>query len=247
MIINRQTITKPPIVAELLLPFSQSTQFLDASSNKINTSFPNLVPIIDTNIYKWSEYGASIRSDNSGSGGSGVVLLNTRTCYSDVVPLNSDFTIDFWFRVNSFASDGYSIPILQLGSDAWATNGFILMLYSCNRSWCISGTKKIWLRNRQSGASILINNKNILSQTWYYCVVCRESGYFKLSIDGSPFATSSILAYNTGQMNLQFVIGGGYFHWIQGRTVWFSDFRVRSGANHYENGIIIPTTPIYLE
>ena len=202
----------------LLLPgdgADNGTVFTDNSpSPKTVTAYGNA----KTSTAQSKFGGSSIAFDGSGDylsvpGSSGEFSFGT-----------GDFTIEFWARWSSVASE----DAICFGDGI----GWTLYIYPAG--------KLQWGRTSpQSPANLLASSSSVTTGQWYHIAVTRESGVVKFWIDGNASGSVSDTAnYSAnGTLNIGKSHAGA---WFQG---WIDDFRVTKGVSRYTGNFTPPTEP----
>ena len=144
----------------------------------------------------------------------------------------SDFTIDFWVRLNSF--QGVNGAIFGQGTDG---SNLVQFYYdSTNNRWFFavaeSGTSEIQL----------LGSDTISLNTWYHIAIVRNGDVWKLYRDGTELATQS-KSYTYPNYTSTFVIGarnwGTIDRFFDG---WIDEFRVSKGIARWTSSFTPPTS-----
>ena len=189
------------------------TVFTDSSpSPKTVTAYGNA----KTSTAQSKFGGSSIAFDGSGDylsvpGSSGEFSFGT-----------GDFTIEFWARWSSVASE----DAICFGDGI----GWTLYIYPAGKlQW-----GRIWPK---SPVNLLESASSVTTGQWYHIAVTRESGVVKFWIDGN--ASGSVSDTESYSANGTLSIGKSHSNkWANG---FFDDFRVTKGVARYTGNFTPPT------
>lgn len=242
------------------------TTFTDSSLNNLTLTSANGASHAGTGPFGGSAM-SFVRASSQQVSSASTSLCNFGT---------SDFTIDFWFNINSGTATSTRMHALNIGAGS-STNisfdfndsGYGIWVY-----WMSGGTPHI----RQSG-----NYRN--DGLWHHCAFVRDNGTCRLWIDGAYIGGVSYATQIGATQSLYIGSASGGQHWdgyidevriIKGTALWrgASDFSVPTsrGKNaslldvssnnnngslingtgtsttHYRDGqVIMPLTSAYLE
>lgn len=206
----------------------QSNRFIDNSTSAYpftvtgTVSIPSHTPFPPASIYNSSTYGGSLYF--TGSPG-GITFPGTNLAFG-----TGDFTIEFWLRSYQAATQ---INLI------WMASSWAIICYNTNSS--------IYWQAVQGVTSVLFAPyNNLFDGNWHHVAAVRQSGAFKLYIDGVVILTGTDTR-NYSATNTVTVGKPGSYGYFVGNM---SDIRIvvgtalYSGANTSSPNFSLPSSPL---
>jgi len=198
---------------------NNSTSFPDGSSGgKTMTAGDNAK--ISTAQYKFG--GSSLLVDGTTD------RIYTASASADFVMGTGDFTVECWV----YKTGGETYPrLLFFGSTGWNSNDSWGILAGTN-----GNANRVILTSYKMGASDLIMSSTNLSAAWTHVAVTRESGVFKLWINGvQEGSNSSYTGTATEDASTNHFAVGGSYTGSAGESMagYVDDVRVTKGVARY--------------
>jgi len=174
----------------------------------------------------------------------GVSDYVTMTATSDVIFGTADFTWEFWFRtINKPTSGNGRFPVLlkNNGAGTFASGQAWIGMYDRHQSTGNSTFFTVWcpyyFYNLSGNGPLLRSTTTISNNTWYHVAITRESGVFKLWINGNNEAsrTATINLENPGTTQRDMRIGMGDSSTDNSYNGYIDELRVSNIARYSAN------------
>ncbi|MEK6714818.1 MAG: LamG-like jellyroll fold domain-containing protein, partial [Candidatus Omnitrophota bacterium] len=201
-----------------------------------------------------SEYALNNQVINSSAqskfGSSSAYFNNSYLSIPDNVDFNfgnSDFTIDFWFRINAVAGGGLQTFINQYETPTGNSEYFQFYMGSNG-----DATVHTLYFLAATGGSVFINISgtmpDFITGTWHHAAIVRNGNNFNLYFNGVSIAngtSSSSMPNSTGLLT----IGAASYQLSYGDFVngWMDEFRISKGIARWTSNFTPPAQPYIID